>query len=130
MLLLWDTSRVSCEVLEVGSQFIHVQALCKVTQVSFVATFVYPVYCILERRKLWDHLTTVGTSLTLPWIILGDFNCYSSCNDKIGGVPLRPYDVNDLLKFRMALNLEDALPWVLSLLGPMVPFGQSWIVPL
>ncbi|GAA0165339.1 reverse transcriptase [Lithospermum erythrorhizon] len=108
MLLLWDTSRVSCEVLEVGSQFIHVQALCKVTHVSFVANFVYPVYCILERRKLWDHLTIVGASLALPWIILGDFNCYSSSNDKVGGVPLRPYDVNDFLKFRMALTLEDA----------------------
>ncbi|GAA0162660.1 hypothetical protein LIER_18701 [Lithospermum erythrorhizon] len=85
MLILWDGSRVKCDVLGIDSQHIH-----------------------LRRRKLWDHLTLVGSSLTLPWIIAGDFNCYSSSNDKVGGGTLRPYDIKDLLNFRMALGLEDA----------------------
>ncbi|GAA0166754.1 hypothetical protein LIER_21839 [Lithospermum erythrorhizon] len=108
MLILWDGSRVNCDVLEVDSQHIHLRVICKVTQVSFIVTFVYPVYCIVERRKLWDHLTLVGSSLTLPWIVAGDFNCYSSYNDKVGRGALRPYDIKDLLDFRMALGLEDA----------------------
>ncbi|GAA0186769.1 hypothetical protein LIER_34057 [Lithospermum erythrorhizon] len=108
MLLFWDVSRVLCEVLEVDSQHIHLQVRCKVTQVSFLVTFVYPVYCVTERRKLWDHLTLVGSSLTLPWIVAGDFNCHSSPNDKVGGVVLRPYDTKDLMNFRMALGLKDA----------------------
>ncbi|GAA0185600.1 hypothetical protein LIER_32888 [Lithospermum erythrorhizon] len=86
MLILWDGSRVNCDVLDVDSQHIHLRVICKVTQVSFIVIVVYPVYCIVERRKLWDHLTLVGSSLTLPWIVVSDFNCYSSSNDKVGGV--------------------------------------------
>ncbi|GAA0160764.1 hypothetical protein LIER_17244 [Lithospermum erythrorhizon] len=108
MLLFWDVSRVLCEVLEMDSQHIHLQVRCKVTQVSFLVTFVYPVYCVIERRKLCDHLTLVGSSLTLPCIVAGDFNFYSSPNDKVGGGVLHPYDTKDLMDFRMALGLEDA----------------------
>ncbi|KAG9136341.1 hypothetical protein Leryth_027573 [Lithospermum erythrorhizon] len=100
MLILWDGSRVI--VILAGLILGTSPITCKVTQVSFIVTFVYPVYCIVERRKLWDHLTLVGSSLTLPWIVAGDFNCYSSSNDKVGGV-LSVHTVSKISgDFRMA----------------------------
>ncbi|KAG9133643.1 hypothetical protein Leryth_021637 [Lithospermum erythrorhizon] len=71
MLILWDGSRVNCEVLEIDSQHIHLKATCKVTQVSFMVTFVYPVYSIAERKKLWDHLTLVWLCKAFKWMALG-----------------------------------------------------------
>ncbi|GAA0155997.1 hypothetical protein LIER_38194 [Lithospermum erythrorhizon] len=127
MVILCDGSRVSCDVFEIDSQHIHLRGTCKVTQVSFIVTFVYPVYSIAERKKLWDHLTLVGSSLTLPWIIDGDFNCYSSSNDKVGGANLRPYDIKDLLDFRMALGLEDAPSMGSFFTWTNGSYGPSWI---
>ncbi|GAA0159052.1 hypothetical protein LIER_38781 [Lithospermum erythrorhizon] len=76
--LFWDTNRVTCDVLEVCEQHMHLQVHCKVTQHVFLATFIYNVYSVPGRRDLWEYLAQLGASITSPWIVLGDFNYFLS----------------------------------------------------
>ncbi|OMP10580.1 Endonuclease/exonuclease/phosphatase [Corchorus olitorius] len=40
------------------------------------------------RQRLWDHLVSFSTDLSLPWLMFGDFNDISSINEKfVGSVP-------------------------------------------
>ena len=108
MLLIWDTYRVSCTVLEVHSHFIHVQALCKVTQVSFLATFVYPGYTPTERKEFWQYLTQKGAPISRPWLVLGDFNFDASPMERVGGSSLIPSAYEDLYNFMQIRGMVDA----------------------
>ncbi|GAA0187598.1 hypothetical protein LIER_34886 [Lithospermum erythrorhizon] len=64
--LLWDVTKVDCVILEKGTQHLHLQVLCKETQIRFLATFVYPLYNVPTRRLLWEHLIALGPSITEP----------------------------------------------------------------
>ncbi|KAG9133271.1 hypothetical protein Leryth_023518 [Lithospermum erythrorhizon] len=106
--LLWDVTKVDCVILEKGAQHLHLQVLCKETQIRFLATFVYPLYNVPTRRLLWEHLIALGPSISEPWVILGDFNCYASPLDKHGGNKLSAYDVKDLKNCMDSIGLVDA----------------------
>ncbi|GAA0167309.1 hypothetical protein LIER_40352 [Lithospermum erythrorhizon] len=106
--LFWDTNQVICDVLEVRDQYMHLRVRCTVTQQVFLATFVYHVYNVSRRRNLWEYLTLLGASITLPWIVLGDFNCFLFPQDKRGGQALTAYLFHDLQEFMMATSLVDA----------------------
>ena len=38
-----------------------------------------------QRKDLWDHLVGISNTTSLPWILLGDFNCYINTHEKVGG---------------------------------------------
>lgn len=40
------------------------------------------------RRSLWHSLRTIAGIITIPWLVLGDFNAFMSSSDKLGGSPL------------------------------------------
>ncbi|CAH9083773.1 unnamed protein product [Cuscuta epithymum] len=108
MAIMWNPNLMDCVFLEKESQHLHTRCTCRITQTSFFATFVYPLYTVLERKALWDHLTLVGDQISDPWMICGDFNCICAPNERVGPTPPTAYVMQHLFDFKVANSLEDA----------------------
>lgn len=57
-----------------------------------MCTFVYSSNDIHERQQLFDELGVLSQSISSPWIILGDFNCISQFDERLGS-PVRLAEV-------------------------------------
>ncbi|KAL0919447.1 hypothetical protein M5K25_011542 [Dendrobium thyrsiflorum] len=51
----------------------------------FLLTAVYASNSFADRFALWEDLNKVNSLNTLPWVVLGDFNCCRFQSDKKGG---------------------------------------------
>ena len=47
--------------------------------------FVYESPTYSERNNLWEILESIFMGLQEPWIVIGDFNVYSTSFEKLGG---------------------------------------------
>lgn len=74
------------EPISVEDQIINVIIRCHSYVVCFLSTVYaspYPVY----RTDLWNYLVSLSSLITLPWIILGNFNQVYDVSKKKGGRP-------------------------------------------
>ncbi|XP_070046820.1 uncharacterized protein [Nicotiana tomentosiformis] len=58
-------------------------------------TFVYVKCSSLDRLELWDNLYYLAVDMELPWVIGGNFNMVLHDDEKIGGLPVYPREVED-----------------------------------
>jgi hypothetical protein len=108
IVLLWNPSTISIEVINLSAQGIHVVINNMVTRYCFTATFVYGYNIISARRALWEDLKRWCPSS--PWIVLGDFNSILSQDDKHdkhNGEPVSSYEVPDFRECCADLGLAD-----------------------
>ncbi|XP_020672933.2 uncharacterized protein LOC110092635 [Dendrobium catenatum] len=75
--------------------------------ISFELSVVYASNNENERRVLWDDIQNVASSLDLPWIILGDFNCYRFDFEKAGGNPPSQSYLGELNKCVFECGIQD-----------------------
>lgn len=114
LLVMWDPILVDVQPLMILEQCIHLRVVCKATGTQFFCTYVYGLYTVVTRRGLWEALREFGVGLTDPWMVLGDFNAIRSLNDKLGGVELSRYFLQDLDDTCTACCLTDSPsfgPW-------------------
>ena len=78
--VIWDV-----EIIVSSDQVIHCHCKLLGKDFSCFASFVYGANDIAGRRTLWSDLLTFKSSISEPWIILGDFNEYRYLDDKVGG---------------------------------------------
>ncbi|KAL0407932.1 UNVERIFIED_CONTAM: Retrovirus-related Pol polyprotein from type-2 retrotransposable element R2DM [Sesamum radiatum] len=57
---------------------------------------------------MWEKLLELGEPLNMPWLILGDFNCVKSAEEKQLGVAPTWYELKDFVDCCLALELHDA----------------------
>ncbi|XP_011081385.1 uncharacterized protein LOC105164430 [Sesamum indicum] len=57
---------------------------------------------------MWEKLSDLGQSLSMPWLIMGDFNCVKSPEEKQLGVAPTWYELKDFVDCCTALGLLDA----------------------
>lgn len=88
-------------------QLRHCQTRCKVTGQQVLVTFAYGLHSIVQRCPLLDSLMELGGSIADPWIILGDFNALLSVYDKVGGLPVTNYELQDFESLVHSCNLVD-----------------------
>lgn len=105
IVFVWNPASVTVELLDVSEQGLHVSISCLISQLRFVATFVYGLNTISARRCLWDNLRQWAPAL--PWIIMGDFNSILSQQDKHNGEPVTAYEVSDFRQCCSDLGLAD-----------------------
>ncbi|KAK9671811.1 hypothetical protein RND81_12G056000 [Saponaria officinalis] len=82
--VIWKKCGLRIQALDTGSQWIH-QNVSDGGSVHFLVTFVYAHNTALERVSLWDFLR--GSSTSLPWLDLGDFNCVRYGTERLSVVP-------------------------------------------
>lgn len=74
---------------------------------DIVASFIY-VNCLARLRvELWDHLLSLVSSISSPWIISGDFNIISNLSEKNGGLMSDSSSMYDFQNFIMQVALID-----------------------
>ena len=76
------------EIITRSEHSIH--ALMKVhsPSVSFLFTVVYAPPWFYKRKLFWDYLQNLAMNISLPWVLLGDFNDMLSDDEKLGGLPV------------------------------------------
>ena len=56
--------------------------------VSFLLTAVYTPPQFHKRKFFWEYLQNLALHVSLPWVLLGDFNDMISGEEKLGGLPV------------------------------------------
>ena len=87
--LLWnERPSFSVEIIPCNEHNIH--ALVKVHSPSllFLLTTVYALPQFTKHKPFWEYLQNLALNISLPWILLGDFNDMISEEEKLGGLPI------------------------------------------
>lgn len=107
ILIIWNHNSTTLNVLDIGDQFIHAEIKCLLSEKVFIATFVYGFNILVKRRPLWNELKNFGIGLSMPWLVLGDFNNVLSPNEKKGGLMVKNYETKDFVDCVASLDLID-----------------------
>ncbi|XP_041001851.1 uncharacterized protein LOC121247553 [Juglans microcarpa x Juglans regia] len=102
--VMWKTNEsivVSCTT----GQSITILAKEKDKQVAI--TFVYAKCSYLDRRKLWEDLSSMRTGNT-HWIVMRDFNIIHNDGERIGGRPRLNIAMGEFKDFIDAVGLVEA----------------------
>ena len=73
-----------------------------------VLSFVYAKCSIVDRRELWQQLHVLSQTISMPWMIGGDFNTILYANEKLGGNPPEVRSMDDFHEAISLANLIDA----------------------
>ena len=92
--------------VEASDQLVHIH-LSFPSGSSIIISAVYAKCNRIGRRRLWEALEQFSTSITLPWIAVGDYNVISSAEERIGG---SAPNIRDLEEFNSALNRSGLFP--------------------
>ncbi|XP_071902386.1 uncharacterized protein [Coffea arabica] len=105
--LLWDSS-LSLACVECAEQLVHVTTSFG-SDVAIAVSFVYAKCTRVARRPLWEALEGIGEAMVLPWMAIGDFNVISSAEERSGGSPPNPRNMEEFntSMFRCGLAAMD-----------------------
>ncbi|KAI9108870.1 hypothetical protein K1719_020175 [Acacia pycnantha] len=79
----WKNNSISVIVLEEDRQILHFH--CVATSMSqFIFTAVYALPHSNFHFVLWAKLQVLSSSISLPWVICGDFNVIMSQSERVG----------------------------------------------
>ncbi|KAI9126004.1 hypothetical protein K1719_003422 [Acacia pycnantha] len=85
MAMIWKSSSIKVQIIDTNRQFFHVE--CELPdRPPFLLTSVYAIPHSNLRSILWSKLKGMSASITLPWVVLGDFNDIMAASERIGGV--------------------------------------------
>nr|GMC83807.1 Transposon TX1 149 kDa protein [Ipomoea batatas] len=108
IILVWNSNKVACTVVNVFPQCIHCVLHCKVSNKKFFCSVIYGLYTVVERRDLWQNLYAIHQTINIPWITCGDFNIVKGPGEKVSGVTPTTYFTKEFVECCNTLNLSDA----------------------
>ena len=87
--LLWNESTYfSVEILTHSDHSLHALVKVNLPPLTFLFTVVYASPNFAKRKIFWNYLENLVATISLPWVLLGDFNDMTSEDKKMGGLPL------------------------------------------
>ncbi|KAL2226158.1 uncharacterized protein LOC105160077 [Sesamum indicum] len=107
ILVVWNPTIIDLQPEDISPQVIHCRATNKSSQLSFYISFTYGLYSVVNRRSMWEKLTELGQTISMPWLIMDDFNCVKSPEEKQLGVAPTWYELKDFVDCCAALGLHD-----------------------
>ncbi|KAH0743235.1 hypothetical protein KY290_031228 [Solanum tuberosum] len=72
-----------------------------------VMTLVYAKCDANHRLELWDDIYQLANTVTIPRMVGGDFSVVLNGEEKIGGLPVQPYEVEDFAFCINSCELEE-----------------------
>lgn len=100
----WDNNVWDLNMVDASEQHISCVALFREKQLSFLITFVYAQNRGYERSPLWNYISNV--TATLPWVLMGDFNCVVSLHEINGGREHWNSEMQDFKDCLISANLS------------------------
>ncbi|XP_062112794.1 uncharacterized protein LOC133823954 [Humulus lupulus] len=107
ILMVWQCSVLSVEVLQDSDQYIHAYVKELRSSREFCVTFVYGRNTIQERIQLWQDLSCLTFPVT-PWLVAGDFNSVFEIDDRLGGRTVSAAEMADAQRWK-SMGLVDEL---------------------
>ena len=83
-------------ILDKSSQYVAIHFNFEPSQFKFLAIFVHASCNITDRNPLWNQLIRL-LNVSIPVIVMGDFNSILNTSEKLGGKPFIPSESFDLL---------------------------------
>lgn len=105
--VLWKDAKCTVRCVEQSSQFMHCEVLLHDLKVLVNITFIYGFNDPEGRTALWTDLRRIGDTVSLPWLLLGDFNTTLFLDERIRGGVTVPADVGELSSFTEDMELMD-----------------------
>lgn len=84
---MWNREEVTIHYIKSSTQALHVQGALVTNPKPFYLSCVYGELLPSLKGELWEDLIRLSSSITIPWLVIGDFNAYLSGADKKGGGP-------------------------------------------
>ena len=82
--LLWNEGpSFSVEIITCSEHSIHAMIKVHSPSLSFLLTAVYAPPQFNRRKPFWDYLQNLAVNISLPWLLLGDFNDMISEEEKL-----------------------------------------------
>ncbi|XP_060202553.1 uncharacterized protein LOC132630976 [Lycium barbarum] len=86
---------IDVEVIQDTDQQITVKLSFQEDNKILMTTMIYAKCEALERINLWDNLYNLADQMKVPWLVGRDFNVNMNKDEKIGGLPVYPYEYED-----------------------------------
>lgn len=107
ILVFWDPGKVTVSVLHMDAQQVH----CLLTPLdgkpAFLRTFIYAYNSCEKRKSLWQSLLHHHSSVTLPWLLIGDFNVVLDRSVKMHDISSPCQVTSKLCDFLSSTGLHD-----------------------
>ncbi|KAK7267105.1 hypothetical protein RIF29_19769 [Crotalaria pallida] len=105
--VVWKKDMFGVEVIRHSSQLVHCRVNYNHDDSLYYVTFVYAHNDSERRIELWEDLKEIGESMMGKWMLLGDFSCCLNVQEKIGGLPLEPHNLQEFRDMVLHCQLED-----------------------
>ena len=87
--LLWnESSSFKVEILTHSKHSLHAPVKVFSPSLAFLLTTVYASPNFAKQKVFWNYLENLATTVSLPWVLLVDFNDMMFEDEKMGGLPL------------------------------------------
>ena len=87
--MLWNGSpSFKVEIITHSEYSIHALVKVSFPSLSFLLTTVYASPNFNKRKFFWNYLQNLANVVSLPWVLLGDFNDMISDDEKMEGLPV------------------------------------------
>lgn len=86
IILFWNNKNFNIHVIDFHDRFLHCQIQDFNNHSNWLATFLYMTPQKENQYHIWNELLHLKPPNMEPWMIIGDFNCILSLNEKFGGV--------------------------------------------
>uniref|UniRef100_A0A1D1YFE7 Retrovirus-related Pol polyprotein LINE-1 n=1 Tax=Anthurium amnicola TaxID=1678845 RepID=A0A1D1YFE7_9ARAE len=85
--VLWRSSIVKIQIIDETEQYMHLMVDLGNSK-CFILSAIYNSNLALDRLKTWQALKNISSSISIPWLVTGDFNQVRSNDEKIGGLKI------------------------------------------
>lgn len=85
IILLWN-NKFTLDVVSLYDRYLHCQIKDFAHHIKWHATFLYMTPQKENQAQIWDNLLHLQPPNQEPWMIIGDFNCILSLQEKLGGI--------------------------------------------
>ncbi|XP_021840005.2 uncharacterized protein [Spinacia oleracea] len=82
----WDPISFDVDVKFMSSQMVHCFVTSKPAGHTFWCSFIYGHSDKKDREALWKDLSHLATSISMAWVIMGDFNAIMAIEDRVGSL--------------------------------------------
>ncbi|KAI9123514.1 hypothetical protein K1719_004814 [Acacia pycnantha] len=85
LIVAWKSFKFDdVQVISTGRQFIHLRCVSGGRQPFFLSA-IYSLPTPSLKSDLWQSLSAFASSISAPWVLLGDFNDCLSLDERVGG---------------------------------------------
>ncbi|XP_057981159.1 uncharacterized protein LOC131166561 [Malania oleifera] len=106
-MVMWNPQLVKVITCQVNSQAIHSRIKCQITSNEFIVSFIYGFNSLVKRRDMWRDLIQMGSVVSGPWLLLGEFNYVMCSEQKRNRIPPSEYEIKDIRDFSNEVRLCD-----------------------